>query len=315
MMNEDSFLEIINTYFQLDREKNKQILVSRGDDCCLVEAGKIALSSDLFLEDVHFSRKYFGPKDIGYKALAVNLSDLAACGASPLFFMLNLIWPTSLSLDYAKLMFQSMADLAYDHQLTLVGGDLSRGDKLGLCITIAGQIETNFVFRQQAKPGDLVFVVGNIGLSRVGLEILEKNKTTSDFPKSVWAHLRPTPLVKAGKLLASWVKSMLDVSDGIAKDIQRLLPSGLGVKLRQQLPLDEEIFRFAQTNQLDPLCLALEGGEDYALMGVIEPNTFEQIKTLVPQVWILGEVIEQQGLFYKDKKLEVIGFDHFANDC
>lgn len=308
MFGEDFFLTLLDNYFV---QEKKGLLVARGDDCALIEGKSFALSSDLFLEKVHFDLRYFSLEDVGYKALAVNLSDLAAAGSWPEYFCLQLIWPRKFSLEQSEELFKGMSQLASQFKLTLIGGDLSQGDTLGLAITILGSVPYRFLPRKQAKEGDLVFLVGEIGLSRVGFLALQAG--ISGYPRSKQAHLRPRPLVKEGLILAQKnVKSLLDVSDGVARDIFRLLPEGLGLNLFSDLRLPAEVVSFATARNLSPLHLALEGGEDYALLGVVKASQVEELLADLPYVQILGEVSKGAGIYYQGKKLELKGFDHFS---
>ncbi|SDN67443.1 thiamine-monophosphate kinase [Desulfonauticus submarinus] len=309
-MQEEDFLYLIDKFFP---NIGARVIIGRGHDCALVQSDKLALSSDLFLENTHFSLNYFKPEDIGYKALAINLSDLAACGAKPIFFLLNLIWPSYLDLNFAQKMFASMSLLAKQYNLTLIGGDLSKGERLGISITIGGECSQNFPGRKKANPGDIVFVIGEIGLSKAGLLILQENLPKKDFPLSIKAHLRPKFYLKEGRFLSSQVKSMLDISDGIAKDIHRLLPVGLGLKLEPVIPINKEIIKLAKLKDFNSLYFVLEGGEDYGLLGVIEKHLFPKILSKIPNCWPIGSVIKGETGIYKEKtKLNLQGFDHFV---
>ena len=129
---EDSILEIINRHFP---SEHPRLLLGRGDDCCVLATGEaLAISTDLFMEDVHFRRSYFTPGDIGWKALAVNVSDLAAGGAYPAGFSLGLALPRDTSAELVDGLFAGMAELAGPLQLPLTGGDLSLADRLHLCV-------------------------------------------------------------------------------------------------------------------------------------------------------------------------------------
>lgn len=134
------------------------------------------MSSDLFLEDVHFRRSYFTPEEIGHKALAVNVSDIAACGGRPLAFTLALGLPDDVDALWLDRFFSGMAALAQEQRLALAGGDLSRSPFLHVSITIWGESYTggDFLVRGGSMPGDSLFVVGRPGLARVGLQVLEK---------------------------------------------------------------------------------------------------------------------------------------------
>lgn len=304
---EDYFLSLIDKYFP---QEGQGVIIGRGDDCALIEGGRLAVSSDLFLEGVHFDLSYFSLADVGYKALAVNLSDLAGVGAWPKFFCLQLIWPRAWSLDLSEELIQGLALLSKEYKLNLIGGDISAGDSLGLAITIWGEVGNRFLSRKIAEVGDWVFYLGELGLAKVGFNVLQQKKEGYFFSKK--AHLRPKPLVAEGLLISSTkVKSLMDVSDGLARDIFRLLPQGLGLELKKEPDFHSEVIAFCQQHDLSCLSFALEGGEDYCLLGVVSPKDWQGLKKKLPQVKILGEVIDRAGIFFKQKEVSLTGFDHF----
>ncbi len=184
MKSEEQFLELIDTYFPRD---HKFLTLGRGDDCAVFTGDKeMCVSSDLFLEDVHFRRDYFTAEDIGYKALAVNVSDIAAMGAHPVAFTMDLMAPSDLDDEFWNGFFKSMSMLARQNDMVLAGGDLSRADKLGVSITAFGTApgSKRFLTRGNCVPGDILFTVGDLGLARAGLMTLEPlaSKAVKPFP-------------------------------------------------------------------------------------------------------------------------------------
>lgn len=319
LTSEDAYLALIDRFFPA---QHKDVLLGRGDDCAVLRCpSSLCLSTDLFLEDVHFRRSYFAPEDIGYKALAVNISDIAAMGAKPLGFALNLMIPDSLpdSLgdDFWVGFFQGMAALADTHGLYLAGGDLSRSNCLGVAVTIWGaQAQGGRLLRRgQGRPGDILFIVGDIGLARTGLALLEEHRDqAADFPAAMQAHLRPIPRVREGALLATMpsVCGLMDVSDGLIRDLPRFLGPALGCRLNVgQDILHPEVLRFAAKQNKDPLIWALRGGEDYALLGAVAPDRWPVMQRTLPQARHLGVILNDQGMFLGDNVLQFEGFDHF----
>ncbi len=312
LRSEDHFLEIVDSLFPLEHE---HMLVGRGDDCAVLQCPeRLCMSSDLFLEDVHFRTRYFNPEDIGYKGLAVNLSDLAAAGARPLGFNMNLIWPGYLDESFCRRMLASMAELAREFDLALSGGDLSFGRSLGLAVTIWGKSPERNMLRGQGQPGDIVFIVGEVGLARCGLILLEENDPELDrFSLAVGRHLRPYPLVSQGRELTGMkeVKGLMDVSDGLARDLPRFLGPDHGLELYQDFPVHPEVRAFCRDRQKEPLMFTLRGGEDYALLGVCSEKNWEKLHTGLQDLKKIGNIVEVPGIYLKGKKLELKGFDHF----
>lgn len=315
LKSENHFLEIVSKAFP---NTHKHMLVGRGDDCAVLACpAKLCLSSDLFLEDIHFRLKYFSPEDVGYKALAVNLSDLAAHGARPLGFNLNLIWPEYLDSNFCQRMLHGMADLARQFDIGLTGGDLSFGSNLGLAITIWGQSPERILLRGKCRPGDVIFLVGDIGLARCGLMILEHEPELSEkFPLTTSRHLHPLPLVLEGEILAGIesVKGLMDVSDGLVSDLPRFLAQDTGIEIDPDFPVHPEVKEYSQNKNHDPVIFSLTGGEDYALLGGCPPEQWPMIQSRIPSAWKLGTVIPEKGIFLSRKKIQIKGFDHFEKN-
>jgi len=314
---EDEFLAAISARFV---NEHPHMILGRGDDCAVLRCPEsMALTTDLFIEDVHFRRAYFSPADAGYKALAVNVSDMAGMGGEPVGFSLGLAGPPDTPAAYWEGVLDGMAELANELGIPLVGGDLNASDKIVMAVTLWGRQGQGGRFLQRGKtlPGDVLFVVGDIGLARVGLAALEKYgpDAAREWPDAVAAHLRPASRVADGLTLANIrpVRGLMDVSDGLARD----LPRFLGPKLGADLALDPdtlhpEVLRYAELTGEDPAELAVLGGEDYALLGACPRPIFLEVFTHVPGVWAVGEVSKAQGTRLGGKPVERAGFDHFG---
>ena len=307
---EEAFLELVDRYFPRKRRGEPE---GRGDDCAVIPCGeRLCLSTDLFLEDVHFSRAYFSARDIGYKSLAVNISDIAAMAAVPEGFLLNLLLVPELPDEFWSEYFRGLADLAREHDLYLAGGDLSRSSRLGMGITIWGSPGA-CVQRGGGLPGDLLFLVGEPGLSAAGLQILGKGGDRKDFPDAVAAHLRPRLYVVQARRIATCagLRALMDVSDGLARDVPRLLGQGTGATLRlEREDLHPEVVACARRQKISPVELAFRGGEEYALLGAIDPSCREELCELVPEARIVGEIVGDEGISLNGEPVGIEGFDH-----
>lgn len=338
MTGEDHFLDIIDRHFGQDRlsgTAREHLVLGRGDDCALLkcpdsdEDGSICLSTDLFLEDAHFRRRYFSPGDIGHKGLAVNLSDIAGMGAEPLGFSLGLMCPKEFDEAFWDELFQGMAELAGRAGVPLTGGDLSGAAKLGMSVTVWGRrtVGGRFVRRAQCSPGDLIFVVGRtdvsggllgaLGLARAGLLALEEKGRCAVklYPEATRQHLRPVPMLDAGRLLgaAQGVSSLMDLSDGPARDIPRLVGPGLGAELTiDSGELNPELHDFARETGADAVETAVLGGEDYGLLGTMKENAAERLLRDIPGLAVIGQVTETQTLRVNGLPFTRSGFDHFG---
>ena len=315
---EEDFLALIDQCFPT---AHPDLLVPRGDDCALVAApGELLVSTDIFREHIHFRRSYFSAGDIGHKALAVNLSDIAAMGGQPLCFSLGLTTLPGLPRAFFAEMFAAMAELAGRHGVFLTGGDLSRGDSLALCITILGRPAPGGVVlrRGRCRPGDLLLVLGRPGLARAGLLALEADPAAArrDYPAAVSAHLRPLARVDEGLKLAALpgVRGAMDVSDGLARDLPRFLGPGLGACLA--LPphfVHPEVEAFCAASGCGPAGqFALLGGEDYALLAAVDPAAAPAVLTALPRALPIGQAAAKPGLVLAGEPLRLVGFDHFS---
>lgn len=313
MKSEDQFLELIDTHFSLDHEFVK---LGRGDDCAILTGGKdYCVSSDLFIEDVHFRHDYFSAADIGYKALAVNISDIAGMGAKPVAFSMDLMAPTDIDDAFWEDFFKSMAGVARQNDIALIGGDICKADKLGVSITIYGVGgSSGFLRRGNCMPGDVLFTIGDLGLARAGLMTLEAVGLAGReaLPAAVMAHLRPKPKVMIGTLLnAAGVKGLMDVSDGLARDLPRFLGPDLGADLTMRADqLNGNVIAFSESIGVDPLETAILGGEDYALLGVVSPFEMGKAES-VPGFTRIGTVSKTPGIILNGQPFTTTGFDHF----
>lgn len=336
-LSEDAILRLLARHFPA---KHPSLLLGRGDDCAVIRGGQpLCVSTDLFLEDIHFRKAYFTPEDMGYKALAVNISDIAACGGRPLAFSLGLGLPPEVDEIWLEAFFHGMAILADKHRVALSGGDLSRSDRLHVCITVWGEPLSEgapFLLRGGSMPGDCLFLVGLPGLARVGLHELEAHGRAAleHWPASCAAHLRPEPQVDAGLMLAraglnARPPALMDLSDGIMRDLPRLLGltgegaagrsegTGLGASLLlPQGMLHAEVVRHALAEGKNPVHEALLGGEDYCLLGSCAPDMLPVLHTAIPNFHSIGVITDTPGIECNNESLEgLYGFDHFAAEA
>lgn len=242
-----------------------------GDDCAVLPAqGPSCVTTDAVVEGVHFERRTFSLEDVGHKALAVNLSDLAAMGAQPAWFTVALGLPEDLSGVHLKRIGTGMSSLARTHGAILVGGNVTRSAQLSLTLTLGGSLEGPPLLRSGARAGDALYVSGALGEAAAGL--------VSKHPQLRHAQRRPTPHVAFGLLARRLCSAGIDVSDGLGQDLGHLCEaSGLGAELESDaIPLSEALLAFAGSRE-EALPFALTGGEDYVLLvAVRRPAPFEE---------------------------------------
>jgi thiamine-monophosphate kinase len=318
---EQEFLRVIDRHFP---SRGEGVLLGRGDDCAILDpGGPMCLSTDIFVEDVHFRRSYFSPADIGHKALAAAASDLAGMAAQPLGFALSLALPDDVDDLFLDAMLGGMAALSGRLGMPLVGGDLSRGAALALDVVVFGTPGPSgrLLKRGAAKPGDALLLIGEIGLARAGLLELEHMacREAAAWPGAVAAHLRPEPRIEEGLALAQIttpegpaVSGLMDVSDGLARDLPRFLGAyGAELTLGRE-DLHPEVAAFFTAHGEDPLEAAVLGGEDYALIACADPKRLPMVRAVLPQALVIGSVRAEPGLRLNNGQVLRQGFDHFA---
>ncbi len=287
-----------------------------GDDCAVIEAqGKdMLVTTDALFEGVHFKREWISPRTLGRKALSVNVSDIAAMGGRPLYYLVSVGIPKEFPLKDVEQAFEGMAQVAASFRMALIGGDTcASGQGLLLSLTAIGEIDKGkAIFRSGAAPGDSVFVTGTVGDSAVGLACLEKGIRNIEMREFIRKHDDPTPRVATGQWLAasSCVSSMIDISDGLAADIGHISEaSGVGIRLfADLLPISKNFRSAAQACNKDPIVLALTGGEEYELAFTVAKHKlplFEKMLSVVGptfghQVTKIGEVVEGSGVIVMD---------------
>lgn len=260
-----------------------------GDDCALLapQAGMhLAVSSDMLVEGRHFLSTV-APEHLGHKALAVNLSDLAACGAKPMAYTLALALPR-MDATFLAGFAQGLHRLADEHGIELVGGDTTAGP-LNICITVFGEVPRGqALLRSGARAGDEIWVSGQLGDARLGLEAL---RGTVALSKADFIHARkalecPTPRVALGLALRGVASSAIDLSDGLVGDLRHILArSASHAPIRATLHIDalprsSALRRQSRTRQ--HLCL-MSGGDDYELLFTAEPTKRAQVLAAAAQ--------------------------------
>jgi thiamine-monophosphate kinase len=323
----------------------ERVLLGSGDDAAVtVPGGATATSVDALVEGVHFRRDFASPAQIGHKALAAALSDLAAMGAEPGEAYVVLGLPANFGEDECLQLLDGMAALARATGTTLAGGDLTRARELFLALTVVGHAAetSDFVNRSGANPGDALVLTGEIGGAAAGLLLLTEPQldagwrvkppmegTTRQSKTEIVARLRdrqlqPTPRLAAGRALArAGATAMIDLSDGLGGDARHLAEQS-GATLRIEaadLPVADGLAEVAASLGQDPLELATSGGEDYELLACIPPSRLEAAAAAVQEaegiaLTRIGEVdAGSEGVEIRlpgGRLLEAEGFDQLA---
>lgn len=316
----------------------EEVLVGIGDDAAVTRLpdGKVLLTTkDILVEGVHFLLDSITPRQLGRKALAVNISDIAAMGGTPRHLLAAVGLTPDTKVELVSELYRGIKDLCRLHSINLVGGDTVRSpESMIISITLLGEVEEEYLtLRSGAGVGDLIGVTGYLGASGAGLDLLLKNREHASpaFPahwqkEVVRAHREPPIRLRESFVLSrsGMVSAMIDLSDGITKDLAEIgRASGVGGRIYlDRLPISTATRKTAQFLNKEAVSYALAAGEDYELLFTIKAGRYEEFQRMVvdklnSSITIIGEIVsEGKGLKMvdkegKEKDFPPRGFIHF----
>jgi thiamine-monophosphate kinase len=307
------------------------ILKGIGDDAAVISFSDdlvILLTADQLIEGFHFRIDETEGKRLGAKALAVNLSDIAAMGGYPIGYTVSLGIPSQrIALDFLDAFYEGITGFGKMMGVALIGGDTSEsGERFFISLALLGKASKGkVIYRGGGKDGDLLYVTGWLGDAALGLRISEQGGNRAGKENLLARHFSPLPRVKEGQVLAERgiPNAMIDISDGLLADLNHIVEqSGVGAEVDLSgVPRSPEFQIWARDFAADPLSLALSGGEDYELLFSVSPEKSIQVAQLsqeldVPLTCIGRLAREIKGIWLKDeqgrsKKAEPWGYDHF----
>jgi thiamine-monophosphate kinase len=276
----------------------QRLVIGTGDDAAAwrVDDAIQLATTDSLVQDTHFDLNIVTWEELGWKAIAVNLSDIAAMGGVPKYALISLALPGELETDNVSSLYQGMAQIANRFGVAIVGGNIASADKTIINVTVLGSLESaSALTRSAAVPGDQIAVTGYLGLSAAGLRTLKQHlkfdvETTQLLRQ---AHLKPMPRVDEGQiLLHHGVKAAIDISDGLIADLTHICQAS---KVSAGINQDELLIHPALKNNFksDYLQLALSGGEDYELLFTASNQVIAQIKEAVScPVTVIGDITQ-----------------------
>lgn len=300
---------LIKRISQILPKAGKDVMVGIGDDVAMVhpEPGRNWLTTcDIQVEGVHFLREVITPKDLGWKAMAINLSDIASSGGRPRFAMISLGLPQNLEVSYVDELYAGISESAIEFGVDIVGGNISKSkNNLFIDIFLMGDVlPDKMVTRSGARPGDKILVSGKVGDAAAGVSLILNQELKADPVYAKKANLRrdrPTPRVKAGQVISEsgLATAMVDVSDGLFGDLKHIYEmSGVGGRIYlDRMPVEPENKKLAKIVKQNEYGFALFGGEDYELLLTAREDQTLNLKRLVEMetgvpLTIIGEIVE-----------------------
>ena len=325
---------LIDNIARGEGKPGKRVVVGIGDDAAILRVRNdllLVATTDTMIEGVHFDLSYSSFYSIGRKSMASNISDCAAMGGSAKEVLVTLGLPSDIEVKDVEELYRGMDALAKKYDIDIVGGDtVSSPKSLMINITLLGEVDKkDLLLRSGAAVGDLIMVTGYLGDAAAGLEILQRRDRACPCPKIrtlTQKHLMPEPRAKEGMLLArsGCVTSMIDNSDGLSRCVIELCRmSGVGAKINlAALPISDETAAFCKKSGLDPIDLAMNGGEDYELVFTVPKRKAARVFSLFKKnsdigLTVVGEIVDKnKGITVIDeagrgKPLRSSGFDHF----
>jgi thiamine-monophosphate kinase len=337
-MNEFEFIKRLKSQAQKHGEP-PQLIQGIGDDAAIIKptsGRQLVVTTDLLIEEIDFLRGATSARLLGRKALAVSLSDIAAMGAKPRWALLSLgvtedVWST----DFVDQLYAGIFELADHYGVTVIGGDTSRAPgKIVLDSIVLGECkEGAAISRKGAQPGDRIFVTGTLGASGAGLRLSNRGARVTPVQRNeseqrtmdalLLRHLCPEPRVGWGIVLGEeqLASAMIDLSDGLSSDLHHICEdSHTGALIRAlDLPIDPAVVELCGRRALDPLQLALHGGEDYELLFTVPPEKASKLPKRVDGVPVtcIGTIeVSENGIRLDEGSriwpLEAGGYEHFA---
>ena len=336
LTNQFSEFTLIKNIAKRFSERQDQTIVGIGDDCAVIQLNSQnvqLITTDLLIENIHFDRHFISYRDIGYKAMIGNLSDIAAMGGIPRHYLASIAIPVSCTTNDVEAVYEGLTQPAEQSGTALIGGDTSRSpEKLFLSLTLIGEAKREEVIQRTGLcVGDEIFVTGTLGDSNAGLRILQ-SPTHTNLPASCQAwlsqrHLRPTARLETGQFLAKdqLATAMIDLSDGLSGDLAHLCElNDVGAIIdATRLPLSDALQTYARHVGEHAHEIALQGGEDYELLFTVKPNAFSRIAQLNAEgllhVTHIGTITpKHHGLRMitpagANKHINIQSYDHFQS--
>jgi len=308
---------LIQRLTERQRMDDPRVIKGVGDDCAVLvrdEESHWLLTTDMMVENDHFSLKWFTPQQIGKKLVECNVSDIVSMGGRPIWGVISMSLPQSTELEFMDDLYEGIYRASSKYGLKIVGGDTTHGSRLVLNLTLIGEVKREKLrCRDMAEPGDIICVTGKLGGSTGGLRLLLKG-ISGDIDK----HVNPVSRkIEEGEAISKYAKAMIDVSDGLGSEVRHICEeSGTGaVIFKNNIPLSTSALSAAESLSESAYDYALYGGEDFELVFTISEEDIGPLRMEFKDFTVIGKILEKEkGLHIEDgERLFPIesGFDHF----
>ncbi|MBI3026902.1 thiamine-phosphate kinase [Candidatus Woesearchaeota archaeon] len=308
--------ELIKKIKDKTKASSKEVVVGIGDDAAVLKYDEftyLLFTTDMLVENDHFSMRHSKPEQIGMKAVEQNVSDIAAMGGLPKHALISLALPDSIDVRFVDGLYNGIHEKCRRYNISIVGGNISHSKEIVVNIALIGFVEKKYLaLRSGAKIGDLIFCSGDVGKSTAGLELL-RNGLNGESTKK---HLEPQcRLDLARKLVKVGISSMIDVSDGVAPEVKHICEeSKVGAVIyADKIPISNDTLTDSKKLNKNGIDFALYGGEDFELVFTANKNKLNEFKKY--DVKVIGDIVDKKygiKLIKNNRKLDLkSGFDHF----
>ncbi len=297
----------------ISKKDPSAIMIPPGDDAALLKpVEKPVITTDTQKEDVHFRRDWQTPEEIGYKAVSVTFSDLAASYAVPVCLFINLALPSDISENYVESIYTGVNKALLSYNCELGGGNISGGNQLSLDLFAIGRgHDTYFPLRSEAQPGEMLCSTGALGMARAGMDCLDRKDMV--FTKLIETFKNPVARFDAAEVLAgNHVKCVMDISDGLSGDAGHIAgASGISIALEPDpADVDGALISYCKKYGFDPVEMVLAGGEDYELLFSCSDETFKSVKKDMPGCIVVGKCLPYDKKSLVNLPSHVSSFQH-----
>jgi len=309
--------------------KDYKVIKSVGDDCAVIDKGNgnaLLVTTDMIVEEDHFSLRWQTPYQVGKKLMEVNVSDIVSMAGIPKLAFISIALKHDTTVEFMEELYQGLNDSAKIHNVIIIGGDTTHGKDYCLNLTLIGECKIDDVrYRKGAKLNDLICVTGKLGASTAGLNLLRRESGLNNkkidinqFNNVLLKHKEPiSRLVNEGTIIGKFVNAMIDVSDGLSSEVKHICnESDVGAEIKKELiPIDQETIKAAEILDMDVYDFALSGGEDFEIVFTIQEKNIEQLRKEFDDFTIVGKILDKsQGTLLIDGNEKILlgkGYNHF----